>query len=297
MITDSILLPATYLVFWSVVIAAITFLAAKAIKSLPVRHAILVTGLVACLAAPLATTVGWLGNWGQLPAIQLFETEDTAAVAHLAPSLAGLNGDFSSIRKDDLFNTGSDASSNSDAADALGLLPSGTTESSLGQTSLSDSTSLDNSSAETSESESNVLTITPKPYYAILRTTTVGFILLWMIGIAFSLAISVRRWLCAKRIVDACEEVDDARLAALVSECARQLGMSHTPKLLQSSTLAFPAVTGFLNPKLIVPTSFLQTESESELKMILSHELAHVWRQDHRCVICLLYTSPSPRDS
>ena len=31
--------------------------------------------------------------------------------------------------------------------------------------------------------------------------------------------------------------------------------------------------------------SFLQTESESELKMILSHELAHVWRQDHRCVV------------
>ena len=288
MITNSILLLATYLGFWSLVITAISFLAAKAGKSLPVRHAILVTGLVACLAAPLATTAGWLGNWGQLPAIGFFDADNTATVAHLAPTFADMNGGVSSIRssigKDDRFNTGPGVSSNSNAPDALELIPSGTPESLLGPKSLADSTILDRSSA-ISDLESNGLPITPKPYFAILRTAGIGFVLLWIIGIAFSVVISARRWLCAKRLVDACEEVDDARLTTLVSECARQLRMSHTPKLLQSSTLAFPAVTGFVNPKLIVPASFLKTGSESELKMILSHELAHIWRQDHRCVM------------
>ena len=87
MLPDSVLLLALNLLFASIAIATLTVLVKRFVRPLPVQHAILVAGLIACLAAPIAITTGWLGNWGCLPVHQSLAVNLIAADSN-APSTA-----------------------------------------------------------------------------------------------------------------------------------------------------------------------------------------------------------------
>lgn len=71
--------------------------------------------------------------------------------------------------------------------------------------------------------------------------------------------------------------------AALVRECAvlcERLGLRRAPRLLVAAGSGSPWLVGIRSPAIIFPASLLARCGESELRLMLAHELAHVRQRD-----------------
>jgi beta-lactamase regulating signal transducer with metallopeptidase domain len=82
----------------------------------------------------------------------------------------------------------------------------------------------------------------------------------------------------------------DRMLQASIDEAAREVGLKRTPQTLISSSVASPAVTGFIRPILLLPAGFPEGFSASEVRLILLHELTHLKRLDLQLnwLVCVL---------
>ena len=66
----------------------------------------------------------------------------------------------------------------------------------------------------------------------------------------------------------------------LLESCRRQLGIRQIVRLRCASTAVSPAICGLFRPVIIIPSALPTTLTESELRSILLHELAHFKRGD-----------------
>lgn len=71
----------------------------------------------------------------------------------------------------------------------------------------------------------------------------------------------------------------DVWQAALERLC-RRMGIARPVELLETATLAVPAVAGWLRPVLLLPASTLTGLSPQQVEALIAHELAHVRRGD-----------------
>lgn len=292
---DNILVLALNFAVASVTIAFIALLVGWLVKSLPARHAVLVAGLAACAAVPIAVTIGWIGNYGYLPPI-FKSSGNTVAKATIALQ-----------QPIDLARADSKPKASKREADSPQTFLKSKERSQYPQTgtvnpdlvvsskkeAANEPHAEESKSPETAQQQSATLTPTAQPTpslrsfpysLGIPRTIGLALVMVWILGTLFSFAKQTYQWLTTKRLLNGCIPVDDSRLQELVSSCRTELGLTRDPVLLTSQSILFPAVTGFRTPKLIVPASFFDLESKTELRMMLSHELAHLKRNDHRTV-------------
>ena len=68
--------------------------------------------------------------------------------------------------------------------------------------------------------------------------------------------------------------------------CKEQLGTRAYVKLQLSDNIPAPILSGFLRPVIILPGWFVQGFAESELRLMLIHELAH-WKYRDTWVLCV----------
>lgn len=82
----------------------------------------------------------------------------------------------------------------------------------------------------------------------------------------------------------------DRILQASIDEAAREVGLKRAPQTLISSSVASPAVTGFIRPILLLPANFTEDFSASEVRLILLHEFTHLKRLDLQLnwLVCVL---------
>jgi bla regulator protein blaR1 len=74
----------------------------------------------------------------------------------------------------------------------------------------------------------------------------------------------------------------DSRVAAALRSAQELLGFEGPlPRLVESRSMAVPAVLGILRPCLLLPKASLDTWQDEELKLALLHELVHVRRRDN----------------
>jgi len=66
----------------------------------------------------------------------------------------------------------------------------------------------------------------------------------------------------------------------LLLECCRTMGVRRPPVLRETHALQTPALYGFFRPTLLLPEGFTRTFSQSELRFVFLHELAHFRRFD-----------------
>ena len=59
-----------------------------------------------------------------------------------------------------------------------------------------------------------------------------------------------------------------------------ELGIKKNIQIYQTNCVSSPAVYGLVSPKILLPKTFLHSRSNAELSHVLSHELAHIKRQD-----------------
>jgi len=77
------------------------------------------------------------------------------------------------------------------------------------------------------------------------------------------------------------EPVTDAAVLEMVEALGRQLGLSRTIRVISTTKISTPAVFGVLWPVLVLPASFASGVAPDQLRLILSHELAHIRRHDY----------------
>ncbi len=91
-----------------------------------------------------------------------------------------------------------------------------------------------------------------------------------------------RKW---NRALRSCPEVTDARLNELFAEARRRMGMENRPiRLLDGSDLVWSpgCCSGGGGMVVLFPVAEAVDRSDSEVRMLLTHELEHLRRGDHR---------------
>lgn len=113
----------------------------------------------------------------------------------------------------------------------------------------------------------------------VRRALAVGFFV-WMVGAGVLLIRMAYGCMCLRRIVRGSAANSDEVLDRLIKESAELMKIARVPSALITTELPGPIVVGILRPKLILPEKLCNQLSESELRDVLIHELAHVARRD-----------------
>jgi uncharacterized protein (TIGR03435 family) len=101
---------------------------------------------------------------------------------------------------------------------------------------------------------------------------------LWLLGVASVSSYTLLGWKrvrCLRR--EAVQPIESEFLATL----QRRLGISRAVRLYASALAEVPAVIGWMKPCILFPVTALTGLTESQLRAILAHELAHIRRHDY----------------
>jgi beta-lactamase regulating signal transducer with metallopeptidase domain len=116
---------------------------------------------------------------------------------------------------------------------------------------------------------------------AALRPSLPWLFAAWLCGVvALSLA-QLAGWLEVRRWRHRGTPALAAELRAALPRLCQRLGIRRAVTLLESATVAVPAVVGWLRPLVLVPASAFAGLTPQQLELVLAHELAHVRRHDY----------------
>ena len=85
----------------------------------------------------------------------------------------------------------------------------------------------------------------------------------------------------AERLRRSSRPFADARMAELLDDARRAVGLTRRVRLAVTDKLTSPAVVGVLMPTLILPLSLTTTLTPEQIRFVLLHELAHIRRGDY----------------
>ena len=102
----------------------------------------------------------------------------------------------------------------------------------------------------------------------------------WLIGSAISITRIVIDWRKVHRARSMATQVENQAALKILREEVIDLRLPHCPQLLTAETATCPAVIGMLRPAVIFPTTILWSDDREQLRFILRHELAHLYRHD-----------------
>jgi beta-lactamase regulating signal transducer with metallopeptidase domain/protocatechuate 3,4-dioxygenase beta subunit len=114
-----------------------------------------------------------------------------------------------------------------------------------------------------------------------LRPWIPWFVAAWLAGVLFLSLRLLASWRSAQRMRLVGTLAASDRLISLMSQIAEQFGVRRSIDLLESTAIEVPAAIGWLRPVILLPVSAITGLTESQLKAILAHELAHIRRCDY----------------
>ncbi len=112
----------------------------------------------------------------------------------------------------------------------------------------------------------------------------------WLCGSAGTLAVALAAYgRTLRRMRQGAVQADEG-LVSLIAETATACGLRPPPRLLASTGVQSPAVTGFPRALLLLPANFSSSFTPTEARLILRHELTHLRRHDlsGNWLLCLL---------
>ncbi len=104
-------------------------------------------------------------------------------------------------------------------------------------------------------------------------------LLVWVVGALALLAREIPRLLEFRRLWSTLTPVDDARTTGLVERLKTEMGIRRHVRVV-ASTRADPFTVGWLRPAVVIPGSFCEKSTPTQLEAVLVHELAHIRRRD-----------------
>ncbi|MEO8366205.1 MAG: M56 family metallopeptidase [Pseudoxanthomonas sp.] len=103
---------------------------------------------------------------------------------------------------------------------------------------------------------------------------------LWLLGLAFIIARTLRGYLATRRLLDESRPCQDAVLLGALRLAAEAHGLREPPRLRLSASIDSPQLVGPWNPVLLLPATPSHSMHADELDMALTHELVHLQRKD-----------------
>ena len=113
--------------------------------------------------------------------------------------------------------------------------------------------------------------------------------LLWLAGATAMILRAGFQVAGAERLRRSSRPLDDARMAALLDDARRAVGLARRVRIAVTDKLTSPAVVGVLLPTLILPLSLTTTLSHEQIRFVLLHELAHIRRGDYLASLFQLF--------
>ncbi len=103
---------------------------------------------------------------------------------------------------------------------------------------------------------------------------------IWLSGAVLILTAGLLSYRSALVIVSRGKQLNDPQLLRIVDEAKRLLGLKCQLSILSSSEIPVPSLFGYVRPRILLPSGLSYKLTETELKFIILHELAHVKRAD-----------------
>lgn len=125
----------------------------------------------------------------------------------------------------------------------------------------------------------------PSPAAVAWRTAPPLIAVLYLLAVA---AMSLRLLLGlsgARRLVRESAAIHDERMLEFVAEQCRRLDLYTVPVVAYCRDVAVPTVIGVLRPTILLPLAATTGMTTQEIETILTHELVHIRRRDHLCVL------------
>ena len=104
---------------------------------------------------------------------------------------------------------------------------------------------------------------------------------MWLAGALFMLTRFAVQWNTARYLKTNLVITPDQKWHRLFDEIKAKMGINKGIKILQSSLVETPMVIGWMSPVVLIPTSVFTSLTTDQIRMILTHELAHIRRYDH----------------
>ncbi len=114
-----------------------------------------------------------------------------------------------------------------------------------------------------------------------VQTLSPALVSLWLAGVMLLSLRLMWNWQKAERLTYlGCHPMGDMWERTLAT-LARQIGVSHSVRLVESVVVSVPTVIGWLKPVILIPSSALLGLSQRQLELVVAHELAHIARYDY----------------
>lgn len=113
-------------------------------------------------------------------------------------------------------------------------------------------------------------------------------VLVWLVGVFVAALRPLLSWYTVRRLRTVGVSPVVETVQAALKRAAERLGFARSVPVLQSALVNAPVVVGYFRPAILLPMSVLTGLPESQLELILAHELAHIRRHDY--LINLLQT-------
>lgn len=115
----------------------------------------------------------------------------------------------------------------------------------------------------------------------------------WAVGTLLWLAVMAAGWISFQRRVrrlEARQHSARENLETTLATLCSDLGIVRVPRLVLTNTVAGPALTGWWHPRILMPPSATEALNPSQLRMVMLHELGHLYRRDVAVswLLCLL---------
>ena len=110
--------------------------------------------------------------------------------------------------------------------------------------------------------------------------------LAWMAGAAFMIARLVISVCQGRGLIKTSDDLADADLRRLVEDTRREIGLLGPVRVLVCGAIEIPSVVGAFWPVLLLPPSLMTGVPVEQLRVIVTHELAHIRRYDYLVDVC-----------
>jgi beta-lactamase regulating signal transducer with metallopeptidase domain len=100
----------------------------------------------------------------------------------------------------------------------------------------------------------------------------------WGVGVALVLVLAARRLIRTRHMLRNSRPLSGEALA-LAAELSRRLGIG-LPRIVESAWAPCPLLTGWFKPHIVLPMGFAGSRAAEDLRMAISHEMAHLDRKD-----------------
>jgi len=117
---------------------------------------------------------------------------------------------------------------------------------------------------------------------------------IWFAGFATVMGLVALQSLYLGRLRRGALPLERGELVELTVSIATALGIRHVPRVLVSSKIPTPCVTGLFRPVVLLPRSVVSSLSRDAMAQLLTHELAHLRQRDPwlnwlRAVACAIW--------